>query len=115
MLNYVSIKKELSGIGMSGEDFSKIRKVFKKDFKKTFGKIFGKYNFNKDYYEITGNFTYKDKDFYFKVSDSRFFPSSAILIRLCKEYKDFRVKKNYFIDTDENMVTNMLELLDSLI
>ena len=114
MKNFVIVKKQKSCYDMTHEDFSLIKKIFKSDFKKSFSKIFSNYVFGKEHFEITGNFTYKDKHFYFKVYDCRYFPSSDMLIRTCNQYNNINTNKtkNHFIKIDENMTEEFLRLIE---
>lgn len=106
------IKKRLeNGIIDTGsyvsDDFKKFCREFKTEFKKELQKIGGtNYKQNNGHYYISAFFTYKDKCYYISLSDVRFFNNDDLLIRDCKDYKDFTGGTNNYIEIKDNMLVD---------
>ena len=105
------VKRLKNGIedygGIVSNDFKKFCREFKTDFKKELAKIGGtNYKQNNGHYYISAFFTYKDKCYYISLSDCRYFSNDSLLIRECKDYKDYTGGTNNYIDIKDNMLVD---------
>ena len=58
---------------------------------------------NNGHYYISGFFKIKEQCYYISISDVRYFNINNILIRKCKDYKDFRGEVNHYFPIEDFM------------
>ena len=87
-------------------DFKKFCREFKTAFTKELATIGGtNYKQNNGHYYISGFFTYQNRCYYISISDVRYFAEDTMLIRSCKDYKDFTGDTNNYITVEKGMLS----------
>lgn len=107
VLNHLTRGVEDAGCYTS-EDFKVFTREFKSMVLEQLKSIGGtNYKQTNGHYYISGFFTVGSQPYYISLSDVRYSNEKSILIRKCKDYKDYRGETNHFIDIDNGMFNNI--------
>jgi hypothetical protein len=86
------------------------------DFKKHFSDVADNIQLSKGHFYFSGFLTRKrdGQVIYFSISDVRYFPGDAMLIRTAKSYQDYTGGRNHRVTIDQDFEQNFKKAIDSL-